>query len=86
MSRNEILEELALFVSEADRLTGKSFHVFYSNNEVAYSDGTVEESTPDEEQIESYVLHLRKFMQRNDRVSVARVNNYVRTLKSGHIS
>ena len=64
MSRNEILEELALFVSEADRLTSKSFYVFYSNNEVAYSDGTVEENTPDEEQIESYVLHLRKFMQR----------------------
>lgn len=79
MLTNEVFEELALFVSEANRLTTKSFYVFYSNNEVCYSDGTAEENTPDEEQIESYVLHLRKFMQRNDRVSVSRVDNYVRT-------
>jgi hypothetical protein len=79
MLREVVFEELTLFVSEAERLTSKSFYAFYSNNEVAYSDGTVQENTPDEERIESYVLHLRKFMQRNDRVSVSRVDNYVRT-------
>ena len=79
MLGNEIVEELALFVSEANRLTSKSFYVFYSNNEVGFSNGTVQENTADEEQVEAYVLHLRKFMQKNDRVSVSKVDNYVRT-------
>jgi hypothetical protein len=77
MLSNEVIEELALFVSEADRLTSKSFYVFCSNNEVGFSDGTVEENTPTDEQVESYVLHLRKFMQRKDRVSVYKVDKYV---------
>src|ERR1044072_7768228 len=77
MLRDEIIEELALFVSEVDRLTSKSFYVFYSNNEVGFSNGTAPENTPNEEQVESYILHLRKFLQRNDRVSVSNVNNYV---------
>jgi hypothetical protein len=79
MLSNETVEELALFVSEANRLTSKSFYTFYSNNEISFSNGTVQENTPDEEQVESYVLHLRKFMQRNDRVSVSKVDSYVRT-------
>ena len=79
MVSNEIVEELALFVSEVHRLTSKSFYVFYSNNEVSYSNGTVQDNVPDEEQVESYVLHLRKFMQRKDRVSVSKMHNYIRT-------
>src|SRR5437588_13061408 len=79
MLRNEIVEELKLFISEADRLTSKSFYAFYSNNEADFSNGTLPENVPEEEQIESYVLHLRKFMQGNDRVSITKVNNYVRT-------
>lgn len=79
MLDNEIIEELALFVSEANRLTSKSFYAFYSNNEVGFSNGTVQENTPDEEQIESYVLHLRKFMQKKDRVSVSKLDKCIRT-------
>jgi hypothetical protein len=79
MLSNEIIEELELFAFEVNRLTSKSFYAFYSNNEVGFSDGTVQENTPDEEQVESYVLHIRKFMQRNDRVSVSKVDKYVCT-------
>ena len=85
MLSNEIIEELALFVFEANRLTSKSFYAFYSNNEVSFSNGTVEESTPDVEQVEAYVLHLRKFMQRNDRVSISKVDQCVRTNFSNRI-
>jgi hypothetical protein len=44
---------------------------------VRISDGTVGENYPDEEQLESYVLHLRKFLQRNDRVCIYKVNEYI---------
>ncbi len=74
-------EELRLFVIEAKRLVNKSFYQhFNSGEEIGFSDGSVPENTPTLEQLESYLLHFRKFIQKNDRVYVHFVNQYVREL------
>lgn len=74
---NKVKEELILFINEAQRLTLKSFYQYYRNNGICVSDGSVPENTPNIEQIEAYVLHFRKFIQKNERVSVDKINGYV---------
>jgi hypothetical protein len=77
---NEIspIEELKLFVIEAKRLVSKSFYQhFHTGEEICFSDVSILENTPTLEQLESYLLHFRKFIQENDRVCVHLVNQYV---------
>ncbi len=74
---NKVREELVLFINEAQRLTLKSFYEFYRNNGIRVSDGSVPENIPSTEQVEAYVLHFRKFIQKNDRVSVDKINGYI---------
>jgi hypothetical protein len=63
------VNELKLFITEANRLTSKSFYQhFNSDEEIGFSDGSLPENTPTVEQLESYLLHFRKFIQKNDRV------------------
>lgn len=69
---------LELFIVEANRLTSKSFYqVLNSGEEIGFSDGSFPENTPTVEQLESYLLHFRKFIQKNDRVYFRLVNQYV---------
>ncbi|MFU8691627.1 hypothetical protein ACNA6I_17465 [Rossellomorea sp. FS2] len=70
---NNIKSDIELFILEAKRLTSKSLYKFFQENEVVFSDGSVEENVPDIEQLEAYVLHLRKFLQANERVFVPRI-------------
>jgi hypothetical protein len=73
--------ELELFITEANRLTSKSFYqVLNSGEEIGFSDGSFPENTPTVEQLESYLLHFRKFIQKNDRVYFRLVNQYVNDL------
>ncbi|MEM7759469.1 MAG: hypothetical protein AAF298_15285 [Cyanobacteria bacterium P01_A01_bin.40] len=74
-----MLEEFELFVEEAYRLTNKSFCKNYLNIDVGFSPNRELDTSPHIEQLESYVLHFRKFLQPNDRVYVYRINNLVRT-------
>jgi hypothetical protein len=75
------VNELELFITEANRLTSKSFYQhFNSGEEIGFSDGSLPENTPTVEQLESYLLHFRKFMQKNDRVYFCLVNQYVNEL------
>jgi hypothetical protein len=61
------INELKLFITEARRLTNKSFYqVLNSGEEIGFSDGSLPENTPTVEQLESYLLHFRKFIQKND--------------------
>lgn len=70
-------EQIQLFIDEAKRLKSKSFYEFCINNEVIVSDGTISEVMPDEEQLEAYVLHFRKFIQNNDSICVSKIANLV---------
>ncbi|BAT56106.1 hypothetical protein NOS3756_51080 [Nostoc sp. NIES-3756] len=73
--------ELELFITEAHRLTAKSFYQhFNSGEEIGFSNGALPENTPTVEQLESYLLHFRKFIQKNDRVYFCLVNQYVNEL------
>src|SRR5689334_3144700 len=75
------VEELKLFITEAKRLVTKSFYQnFNSGEEIGFSDGSLHENTPTVEQLESYLLHFRKFIQKNDRICVHRVSQYVYAL------
>jgi hypothetical protein len=75
------VNELELFITEATRLTSKSFYQhFNSGEEIGFSDGSLPENTPTVEQLESYLLHFRKFIQKNDRVYFCLVNQYVNEL------
>ena len=75
------INELELFITEAYRLTAKSFYQnFNSGEEIGFSDGSLPENTPTVEQLESYLLHFRKFIQKNDRVYFYLVNQYVNEL------
>lgn len=75
------VEELKLFITEAKRLVTKSFYQnFNSGEEIGFSDGSCPENTPTVEQLESYLLHFRKFIQKNDRICVHRVSQYVYAL------
>ena len=74
-------EELKLFIAEAKRLSARSFYQYFkSGEEVGFSDSSFLENTPTVEQLESYLLHFRKFIQKNDRVHIHRVNQYVHEL------
>ncbi len=75
------VDELELFIAEANRLTSKSFYQhFHSGEEVGFSSESLPENAPTVEQLESYLLHFRKFMQKNDRVYFRLVNQYVNEL------
>ena len=75
------VNELELFIIEANRLTSKSFYQhFNSGEEIGFSDGSLPENTPTIEQLESYLLHFHKFIQKNDRVYFCLVNQYVNEL------
>lgn len=75
------VNELELFITEVNRLTSKSFYQhFSSGEEIGFSDGSLPENAPTVEQLESYLLHFRKFIQKNDRVCVCLVNQYVNEL------
>lgn len=75
------INELELFITEANRLTAKSFYQhFNSGEEIGFSDGSLPENTPTVEQLESYLLHFRKFIQKNARVYFCLVNQYVNDL------
>jgi hypothetical protein len=75
------VNELELFITEANRLTSKSFYqVLNSGEEIGFSDGSFPENTPTVEQLESYLLHFRKFIQKQDRVYFRLVNQYVNDL------
>jgi hypothetical protein len=75
------INELELFTTEANRLTAKSFYQhFNSGEEIGFSDGSLPENTPTVEQLESYLLHFRKFIQKNDRVYFCLVDQYVNEL------
>jgi hypothetical protein len=79
--KNSPIEELKLFVIEAKRLVSKSFYQhFNTGEEIGFSDGSVPDNAPTLEQLESYLLHFRKFIQKNDRVCVHIVNQYVHEL------
>jgi hypothetical protein len=72
------VEELKLFITEAERLVSKSFYQhFNSGEEIGFSDDSSAENIPTLEQLESYLLHFRKFIQKNDRVCIKVVNQYV---------
>lgn len=75
------VNELELFITEANRRTSKSFYQhFNSGEEIGFSDGSLPENIPIVEQLESYLLHFRKFIQKNDRVYFCLVNQYVNEL------
>lgn len=75
------VNELELFITEANRLTSKSFYqVLNSGEEIGFSDGSFPENTPTVEQLEYYLLRFRKFIQNNDRVYFRLVNQYVNDL------
>jgi hypothetical protein len=77
-------EELKLFIAEAERLSSRSFYQhFITEEDICFSDGSVPENIPTIEQLESYLLHFRKFIQKNDRVCVQRINQYVHELATG---
>jgi hypothetical protein len=77
-------EELNLFISEADRLASKSFYNhFKTGEEIGFSNDSSLDNGPTLEQLESYLLHFRKFVQRNDRVYIHLVNQYVCELAKG---
>lgn len=85
--KHSLLEELKLFIVEAERLTSRSFYQhFNSGEEIAFSDGSFPENAPTIEQLESYLLHLRKFLQKNDRVCIQTVNQYFQGLAGNHIA
>jgi hypothetical protein len=72
------VEELSLFISEAERLASKSFYKhFKSGEEIGFSNDSSLDNAPSLEQLESYLLHFRKFIQKNDRVYIHLVNQYV---------
>ena len=74
-----MLEELKLFVEESQRLANKSFYKNFLNIDVGFSPNSEFETSPNVEQLESYVLHFRKFLQPNDRIYVYKMNNLVRS-------
>lgn len=74
------VNELELFITEANRLTSKSFYRVLNGEEIGFSDGSFPENTPTVEQLESYLLHFRKFIQKNDRVYFRLVNQYINEL------
>ena len=77
-------QELKLFIAEAERLSTRSFYQhFITEGEICFSDGSVPENIHTIEQLESYLLHFRKFIQKNDRVCVQRINQYVHDLATG---
>jgi hypothetical protein len=75
-------EEVKLFITEAKRLSAKSFYQhFKSGEEIGFSlGGSFPDNAPTVEQLESYLLHFRKFVQKNDRVCIHTVNKYVHEL------
>ena len=78
------LAELKLFITEAERLSSRSFFQhFRTGEEICFSDGSIPENIPTIEQMESYLLHFRKFIQKNDRVCIYKVNQYVQELANG---
>jgi hypothetical protein len=75
------VNELELFITEANRLTSKSFYqVLNSGEEIGFSNRSFPENTPTVEQLESYILHFRKFIQKKDRVYFRLVNQYANDL------
>lgn len=70
---NDIKSNLELFIQETKRLTSKTLYKFFQENEVVFSDGSVESNVPEVERIEAYILHLRKFLQANERVYIPRI-------------
>jgi hypothetical protein len=75
------VNELELFITEANRLTSKSFYqVLNSGEEIGFSNRSFPENTPIVEQLESYILHFRKFIQKKDRVYFRLVNQYANDL------
>jgi len=74
-------KELKLFITEAKRLVSKSFYQHFNfGEEVGFSSNSFSENIPTVEQLESYLLHFRKFIQKNDRVCINTVNQYVHEL------
>jgi hypothetical protein len=83
MNLNKI-KDLKLFIAEAKRLKDKSFYQhFHSGEEIGFSDGSLPDDAPTVEQMESYLLHFRKFMQPKDCVCYRHVNENVRELAKG---
>jgi hypothetical protein len=77
-------ERLELFITEAKRLEDRSFYQhFKSGEEICFSDDSSLENIPTVEQMESYLLHFRKFIQKNDRVYIHRINQAVHELAKG---
>jgi hypothetical protein len=76
-----ISERLKLFITEAERLENRSFYQhFKSGEEICFSDDSSLENIPTVEQMESYLLHFRKFIQQKDHVCIDRVNQDVHEL------
>lgn len=80
------VKELKLFIAEAERLSTRSFYQHFitdTEEHICFSDGSGPENIPTIEQLESYLLHFRKFIQKIDRVCVQRINQYVHELATG---
>lgn len=86
MTVDEKKEELSLFVAEVKRLTSKSFFTYFKNNDVCISPNDELDTSPTDDQIEAYVLHFRKFLQKNDRVCVQNVNKIILSMPSANLS
>ncbi|MCU0568022.1 MAG: hypothetical protein MUF49_15655 [Oculatellaceae cyanobacterium Prado106] len=71
-------KELRLFINEAKRLTSKSFYQhFNSGEDICFSDDSIPENPPTIEQLEAYLLHFRKFIQKNDRICIHTANQHI---------
>lgn len=81
--QQSVINEIKQFIAEANRLSEKSFYQHFLREEVLFSDNSEMENTPTLEQLEAYLLHFRKFVQRNDRVSIYKVDQYVRQICTG---
>lgn len=73
----DIKEQIKIFIREARRLESKSYYQFVQLNEICVSNLKKLENVPSDEQVEAYVLHLRKFIQNNDLVSIERIGKIV---------
>lgn len=73
--------EIQLFICEVDRLLSRSFVAQFRERDVCFSESSDLDNSPTIEQLESFVLHFRKFWQSNDRVSIVCVRKHFDALK-----
>lgn len=64
----DIKEQIKIFIREAKRLESKSYYQFVQLNDICVSNLKELENVPLDEQVEAYVLHLRKFIIKYIRV------------------